>query len=130
MKNAILKAFYSLFLIIIITACSSQSLENYKEEGHGIIKALINELKAIHTRDDLMTSSPELTRLFNELGNVMVKAHALALAHPEQLQLELTKEDHELSDQLRVELNRIFRIEGGRSTIEKCQTESLQKLTD
>jgi hypothetical protein len=31
------------------------------------------------------------------------------------------KGDHELSDMLRIELERIYRIEGGRQIIEKCQ---------
>jgi hypothetical protein len=69
-----------------------------------------------------------LQRLFDRLVDVMIAAEEFALAHPGQEKGELTQRNHELSDQLRVELNRLYRVEGGRQTIEKCQEKALHRL--
>ena len=41
---------------------------------------------------------------------------------------ELKGPNHELSDQLRIELNRLYEMEGGRNIIEKCQESALRRL--
>ncbi len=57
----------------------------------------------------------------------MIAAEEWAISHPEREKGPLRWQNHDLSDQLRVKLNRIYRLEGGRK-IEKSQENALQRL--
>ncbi|WP_158021734.1 hypothetical protein [Candidatus Protochlamydia naegleriophila] len=113
---------------LLMTGCSPRSLEDFKEEGEGITRSLIQELQKIRSRDQLVASTGRLQRLFDELVLVAIAAREFHHTHQELEMIELTLTDHELSDRLRVELNRIYRFEGGRQIIEKCQEAALNRL--
>ena len=85
-------------------------------------------MQAIHTREQLLASTSNLQRLFNRLANLMIAAEDFSISHPEQEKGPLRWQNHDLSDQLRVELNRIYRLEGGRQILEKSQENALQRL--
>lgn len=115
-------------LLLIATSCGSRSFEDFEEEGEGVIRSLIQELKAIHTREQLLAASGKLQRQFDRLTSIMIAAEEFGLSHPELDREEHLRLNHELSDQLRVELNRLYRLEGGRQIIEKCQERALYQL--
>jgi len=121
---------YRLFFLcfLFLVSCSSQSFEDYRDEGRGVTRNLIKELQKIRTKDQLRASSTKLKKLFNQTADIMIAAQEHAQKYPLQEIPELTKIDHDLSDSLRSELNRIYTIEGGRNLIEKCQEEALNKL--
>jgi hypothetical protein len=119
--------FFSLVLLLL-TGCGPKSLEDFREEGEGLTRSLIEELQSIHARDDLVDAAPRLQKLFNELVDVMIASREFKEKHPHLDALPLSKKDHELSDQLRGELNRILHLEGGREVIEKCQEQALERL--
>lgn len=124
-----LKLSLSLFVVmLILTGCSPRSQEDFREEGEGLTRSLIQELQAIHTREQLLAASNRLQRLFDQLVNVMIAAEEFHALHGEQDKGELTQRNHDLSDQLRVELNRLYCLEGGRQMIEKCQENALHRL--
>ena len=115
-------------LFLFMNSCGSNSLEDFREEGQGIIRSLIAELQTIHNRNQLIASSHRLETHFNRLADVMIAAEEFHLKHPKTEKLETTSFDSELSDQLRSELNRIYRIEGGKQILEKTQEKALRKL--
>ncbi|MBA2369336.1 MAG: hypothetical protein H0V82_09990 [Candidatus Protochlamydia sp.] len=118
MKNYFLIViFFSSLLSLLVY--SPKSSEDLKEEARGITRTLIRDLQKIRTRDRLITSSKNLQELFSQLAEVMKEAQDFHSRHPGEI--ALIKADHELSDLLRMELERIYRIEGGRQIIEKCQ---------
>lgn len=119
----------STFLVtLLLTGCGPRSQEDFREEGEGLTRSLIQELQAIHTREQLLMASSRLQRLFDQLVNSMIAAEEFHALHPEQDKGELTQRNHDLSDQLRLELNRLYRLEGGRQMIEKCQENALHRL--
>lgn len=125
------KVFQSLlvfFLVLTVTSCGPRSLEDYREEGAGITRSLIKELTATRSREELLQAAPNLKKQFERLVDVMIAAREFREKHPKAESLELTKIDHELSDQLRCELNRLYALEGGREIIEKCQETALHRL--
>jgi len=122
-KNTLLILF--LFLLV---SCSHQSLEDYRDEGRGVSRNLIKELQRVRTRDQLKASTGKLQKLFNKMADTMVAAQEQRQKNPNQEIPELTKVDHDLSDSLRFELNRIYTIEGGRALIEKCQEQALERM--
>ena len=116
------------FILFLLTSCGSYSLEDFEEEGKGVIRSLVQELKSIHTREQLKASSAKLQRLFDQLVTVIIAAKEFSESHPELDSGTFLAHQHELSDQLRTELNRIYRFEGGRQMIEKCQEKALNRL--
>lgn len=94
-------------------------------ESHGIIRAIVSELQQIHTREELLKSSPKLKKQLNRLVESMIKARTL------QLQSQVNEsqfERHPLCDVLRNELNRVYKLDGGREIIENCQKDALDRL--
>lgn len=117
-----------IFIFLIVTGCSFRSTEDFKEEGEGVIRSLLQELKSIHTRGQLLATSTKLQRDFDRLVNIMIAAEQFIDTHVERDKNEDGYFNHELSDQLRIELNRLYEIEGGRQIIEKCQEKALHRL--
>jgi hypothetical protein len=107
-------------------SCSSSYYEEYREEGQGTLRKLLKELRKIRNRDDLAAVTPNLEKLFLQLAQTMVVAKRFQEKNPQTPFPEFSTKDHELSDQVRTELNRIYRLEGGREGIEKCQETALK----
>ena len=116
------------FLSMLIFSCGKSTLEDYREEGRSVTKELIQELKKIRNKDQLLVSAAKLQKLFDQMVDVMIAAQNQKLELHKQEGLELTKEDHDLSDSLRFELNRVYNIEGGKAIIEKTQEKALNRL--
>lgn len=92
------------------------------------MRSLIGELQSIRTRDQLLASTAKLKRLFERLVDLMIAAENFKLAHPELDKGLSAGPNHELSDQLRIELNRLYRMDGGRQIVEKYQEKALHRL--
>jgi hypothetical protein len=122
------RCFGLLFILVMVAGCGPRSLDDFQEEGEGVIRSLIQELQAIHTREQLLAASGKLQRHFDRLVSIVIAAEEFNLAHPEIEKGELERHNHELSDRLRIELNRLYRLEGGRQIIEKCQEKALHRL--
>lgn len=126
------KAFYCIIFLVgihsLFISCSSRTLEDYRDEGEGVVRALAAELKKIRTRDDLLVHAPRLKQLFDSLVDIIIEAEAYQNAHPEAELVLHHKRDQSASDQLRIELNRVLHLEGGREVIEKVQEEALSRL--
>lgn len=113
---------------MFLTSCSSHTLDDFRDEGEGIIRNLIVEFKQIRSRDDLLTHAKALQQLFNSLVDVIIEAQKYKIAHPEAVPTTQNKKEQAVADQLRIELNRILHMEGGREVIEKVQEEALNRL--
>lgn len=122
-----------MFLILILflfSACSYDSYEDFREEGNGIVRSLVKELKKVNSRDDLPVVSSHLERLFLRLSQLMIAAQQFEAQNPQLAVPGLSAKDRALSDQLRGELNRIYRLEGSKDAIEKCLGPALKLLND
>jgi hypothetical protein len=122
------RAFAIVFMLIFTISCTPHSLDEFEEEGEGVIRSLIQELQGIHSREQLVAASGRLQRQFDRLVNVIIAAEEFCYSHPGFDKGEFLQLNHELSDQLRIELNRLYRFEGGRQIIEKCQEKALHRL--
>lgn len=122
------KFFLILCLLMVATSCGSRSLDDFQEEGEGVIRSLIQELKTIHTREELLAAQASLQRQFDRLVSIIIAAEEFNFSYPDQNKEEVTQSNHDVSDQLRIELNRLYRLEGGRQIIEKCQQKALYRL--
>jgi len=114
-------------ICLLLCSCSSHTLEDYREEGEGLTHALLETFQSIHTKEQLIAYLPRLQNLFDQLAEVMLAAETLKQLHPELEDKEVAFQS-ELSDQLCVELNRLYQMESGRALIEKSQETALQRL--
>jgi hypothetical protein len=112
----------------LLVGCNSRSLEDFQEEGESQTLALVKELQMIHHRDELIEAIPRLQKRFDKLVQVAINAREFYEKHAFLELLEVSKKGHELSDQLRFELQRLYRLEGGKEIIEKCQEPALHRL--
>jgi hypothetical protein len=127
MNRGIMKFFLAILSCLFLYGCSSHTLADYQEEGKSILYSITQQLQKIHTREQLITAGPELQKQFNQLVDVMLAAEAFKQKSKNLEEIEITV-NHELSDLLRIEINRLYQIEGGRALIEKSQESALHRL--
>ena len=111
-----------------LASCSSPSFEDFREEGLGVTRAITSELRQIRSRDDLLLHTYQLQIQFSALVDLMIRAQEFKNQHPEAEIDSLDEKDRIAADELRIELNRILNMEGGREVIEKTQSQAFQKL--
>ncbi len=111
---------------LILFSCGSPSLEDYREEGQGVIRSLVHDLKQIKTRNDLVAAVPKLQSEFERLVDVMIAAEAFRSEKGLSKEVELG--DTQVSGELRTELLRLYQLPNGRELIEQCQEGALAKL--
>jgi len=93
-----------------------------------INRALVLELDQIRTRDDLPPHANKLQKLFNQLVDVIIQMHIYKDLHPEISLENISSEQSVLCEKLRLGLNRVLQMEGGREVLEKAQEEALNRL--
>jgi len=112
-------------MLSILAACTHQSLDEFREEGETVNRQLVLELQKIRGRDDLLEHQGNLQSLFNQLVDIVIRAEEFKDTHPNASMPETSTST---ADQLRIELNRILNMEGGREVLEKSQEEALNRL--
>lgn len=115
-----------LLLTLILLSCGSPTLENYREEGQGVLRSLVNDLRRVKTRQDLVSAAPKLQERFNHLVDIIILAEDFRAKNGDSQEISLG--DYYLSDDLRAELIRIYQLPDGRELIEQCQEEALERL--
>jgi hypothetical protein len=112
----------------LLFSCSNPSYNDLKREGEVITHLLTEELRQIHSRDDLVEHAPRLQELFNQLVDVIISVKEYKKKHSELIVESLSLNEQNQSDQLRIELNRLLRMEGGQEVLEKVQESALNRL--
>ncbi len=116
-----------IFIIFSMGACGYNSSEEFQEEGEAIMSTLIKELHQINRREELLVAQDRLERYFEKLADLMIMAQKFH-NNPVLKKNVLSTPLSDLNEQLRIELARIYQIDGGRLLIEKIQYKALQKL--
>lgn len=112
-------------LFLLLFAACSRGPEEIREDGQSVMRSLVKEFKAVKSRDELMEKEEKIKILFDKFVKVLVEAKIYLDRHDEAL--EFKWKDHELSDELKSEINRLYRIEGCKEIIEKCEREALTR---
>lgn len=118
----------SLLCLCLVSSCGPRSVEDYREEGQGVIRTLTATLKEIYTREQLLQEAPKIKKIFNRLVSVIIDAQQFRDRHPDDDVPDFSRNDLMVSGELRAELLRIYQIEGGMEIMEQCQDEALTRL--
>src|SRR5437899_11896989 len=110
MKKLVLVTLFFLGL----AGCSPHSLEDFQYEGEAQARALVKELKKIHTREDLSSSLPKLKKQFHQFVQLMIQAKEFQLKHPEYEEVDPAYFDHTYAEALKTELDRVSSLEVGK----------------
>lgn len=116
---------FFILIILLVSGCTSQTLDDYHEQGEEITISLTETLKKIRTREQLIVAVPRLQVFFNELVVTMIAAENFEQVHPSEADWTVNQE---VSTALLQELNRLYQLEGGKALIEKSQENALQQL--
>lgn len=117
-----------ILIVFIFQSCGISSSSDYRDAGQEKIKKFITELKKVHSRDQLLDSEKNLVLCYKDLIDLFVLAKDyLEKKGGSDEPLLLSSKDHELNEDLRFEMIRICRIEGGREVLEKYQNIALEE---
>lgn len=106
--------------IILFISCSTASPERLQEEALKIQRELLTLLRDVESPTDIQKIGPSLRELSFDLVHLIEKTDSAGLEPSHQTQ--------SLSDALKKELERIYKMKGGRALIEKYQREALIEL--
>lgn len=115
------KACLVLLSLLLFSACSSSSIEELKDETNALVLEMIDEMKTIKTKEDLLAKEKPLTEQFLKLADLMIRASALK-------QEEKDEKTIPSNDKLKKEIERLYTIDGGTLILESYQSEALKKL--
>lgn len=113
-------------MLSLLAACHQESLDDFQDQAQPVITQLVTELREIRSRDDLVQHQHALERIFDQLVDVIINAEQFKDSHPEAVRTFAG--DNGLSEELRLELNRILHMEGGRDVLEKAQEKAVTRL--
>jgi hypothetical protein len=111
-----------------LVGCSPGSLSDYRHEGESTCRDIIGNLQSIETREDVARLEPILKRNFEKLVSVIIEARHFQIKYPEEALALPVLIESDLSDLLKEELERIYRIEGGKEIVERAQREAMLRL--
>ncbi|MDQ5956712.1 MAG: hypothetical protein ACH349_06110 [Candidatus Rhabdochlamydia sp.] len=113
-----------LLIILILVGCNPSSYEDFQLEGDAHCRKMLNTLKCIQDRQQLMQAQPILRQHFEDLVDLMIAARKF-----QQSSLD-SKEFYPsfYSIALKEELKRLYEIEGGREIVERTQKQAFIRL--
>jgi hypothetical protein len=105
----------------MLGGCQSQSNEDFREKGRAKTRSLVGELRKIRTKDQLIVQEIKLQEAFASFAGLVDEVRHFRSLHPQLEPPPMTSQDKEMSDQLRLEMLRISRLEGGREILDRCR---------
>lgn len=112
-------------LILILAGGCSRSIDQCRRDAEATECALYRLLVEAHTREELRERLPKLRRLYLELAQLQLAAEK-AYDRDEWVAAKATPS--EWSEKLRLELIRVYELEGGRELVENAQDDAIRLL--
>ena len=108
------------WIFLLLSSCGPSTFEDLRIEGEAQTRKLAEELQAIESKEDLQKALPELKKRFNKIADLLVDVKKF----PKKGSLE----ESFASEQLFIELARIYEMPGGRELVESSQRHAIHKL--
>lgn len=116
-----------LFLFLLFISCSPQSYEDFRDEGEALAYSIAQDLRKVQTKEDLEKISPKLRKKFQRLADLIISLRRFNERQPFEAAYYLAYEA-KVSDELYLEMKRIYQIPGARQVVEKTQAEALTRI--
>lgn len=108
-----------IFPLIFLILASCSSFEDLRYEGEIETRKLAAELRVIETKEELQKAVPRLKKRFNRIADLILEARSLQGEEAEPTAA---------SEELFIELARLYEIAGGRELIESAQADAILRL--
>lgn len=115
------------FVLALLSSCQSSTLEDFRYEGASQVRLLIEDLKKVESREDLVQAGPVLKKRFEKIVDLMIQSRAYQQKNP-GLEIGFYSSNQALSDSLLEQMKRIYALEGGKECVEKAQREAMLRL--
>lgn len=115
-------------ILLLVSACSPHSPEEFQQEGQAACEDLVNVLQTISSREELLDKEEVLKKKFESLVTLIVAASRVHEVEGQGDELDQGYPFRAASHQLKTQLQRIYELEGGREIIERSQHEALVRL--
>lgn len=115
--------FFAKLCILVLSwmmSCTRSAQEERHQTNQEILERLLAELSHIHSPQDFSPSFLRLQALFEKMAELLLNAEEEPHAEDPHIR--------EISEKLKQELVRIYRLEGGREWMEKAQEKALGKI--
>jgi hypothetical protein len=119
-----------LLLLLLLIGCSHECPDSFKEEAAGVMRTLIEELVPVKTSAELFKKQKKIKRMYTELSDLSIKARIWQESHPNAISCERHHLDENLSEALKRELERVYKIDGAREIMEEAQKEAIEHLDE
>lgn len=108
---------FHLWILTILAGCSP--FHDISGEGEAETRKLAAELRAIETKEELQKAVPRLKKRFNRLADLVVEARSFK---------QEASEPTAASEELFIELARLYEMTGGRELIESAQADAVSRV--
>jgi DNA gyrase/topoisomerase IV subunit A len=115
--------------LLISSGCTPSSMEEYRREGEALCRSFTHELQKIESREDLVRASPKIKQHYEEIVQLIIEAQNFKNVHSQEAIEAFETSDMLASEELMMELKRIYRMEGGKELMENAQKEALFRLS-
>lgn len=118
-----MKKFFLAFLLLL--GCNPSSYEDFQFEGDAHCRKMLNTLRCIQDRQQLLQAQPVLKEHFEDLADLIIAARKFQ---------QSSLEDKDFypsfySIALKEELKRLYEMEGGREIMERTQKQAFLRLS-
>lgn len=114
-----IRLWISLLSLCLLVSCGPASLADLRCEGEAQTRKLAEILREIENKEELQKATGKLKERFNKIAEILIETR------------RFSKEETEpsfASEELFVELARLYEMPGGREIIEGAQAEAIQRL--
>lgn len=122
------KIFFTIFLIFSFSSCSLSTSADYQSDACVQIKKLTKDLKAVKDPIELQKKAKVIKKDFNKLTSLIISYRTYLEKNGED-EIAIDGSLEKASKELKVQLERIYNLDGGREVIEKAQKEAYIKLS-
>lgn len=112
------------FALLMLLGCAPSSYEDFQFEGNAHCRKMLNTLKGIQDRQQLLQAQPVLKQHFEDLTDLIIAARKFQQSSLESKNFYPSF----YSIALKEELKRLYEIEGGREIIERAQKQAFMRL--
>lgn len=99
--------------------CGLTTFADLRCEGEAQTKKLVKELRSIETKEELQKKLPSLRKRFNQIAELLIEAQKVPYQECEP---------SAASEELFIELARLYEMPGGRELIETAQSQAVLRL--
>ncbi len=107
-------------LCLLLTGCAPATLEELRWEGEAETRKLTQELGKIASREELQRALPRLRKRYTKIASLVVQAR--------KWEAGTTQGPSAESEELFIQLARLYEIPGAKELIESAQQEAIRRL--